>query len=130
MGRSLPKIEQRPALRISHIVYGREAVGNRVSYLVDPRGKGFENAIPETVVLKRWRQRQFPGHIFEGTRLSSTLWRSVHAAFPEDAKAICSLDRTQIEEIIENKRFYFLCCYGMSRYARNVEARLARAHRR
>jgi general L-amino acid transport system permease protein len=26
--------------------------------------------------------------------------------------------------------FYFLCCYGMSRYARGVEARLARAHRR
>jgi general L-amino acid transport system permease protein len=26
--------------------------------------------------------------------------------------------------------FYFVCCYGMSRYARNVEARLARAHRR
>jgi general L-amino acid transport system permease protein len=26
--------------------------------------------------------------------------------------------------------FYFICCYGMSRYARNVETRLARAHRR
>jgi general L-amino acid transport system permease protein len=26
--------------------------------------------------------------------------------------------------------FYFICCYGMSRYARNVEIRLARAHRR
>jgi general L-amino acid transport system permease protein len=26
--------------------------------------------------------------------------------------------------------FYFLCCYGMSRYARRVEARLARAGRR
>jgi general L-amino acid transport system permease protein len=26
--------------------------------------------------------------------------------------------------------FYFVCCYGMSRYARNVEARLGRAHRR
>jgi general L-amino acid transport system permease protein len=26
--------------------------------------------------------------------------------------------------------FYFICCYGMSRYSRNVEARLARAHRR
>jgi general L-amino acid transport system permease protein len=26
--------------------------------------------------------------------------------------------------------FYFICCYSMSRYARNVEARLARAHRR
>jgi general L-amino acid transport system permease protein len=25
---------------------------------------------------------------------------------------------------------YFVCCYGMSRYARRVEARLARAHRR
>jgi general L-amino acid transport system permease protein len=26
--------------------------------------------------------------------------------------------------------FYFVCCHGMSRYARNVETRLARAHRR
>jgi general L-amino acid transport system permease protein len=26
--------------------------------------------------------------------------------------------------------FYFVCCYGMSRYSQNVEARLARAHRR
>ncbi|HJY19124.1 MAG TPA: amino acid ABC transporter permease [Xanthobacteraceae bacterium] len=26
--------------------------------------------------------------------------------------------------------FYFICCYGMSRYARDVEIRLARAHRR
>jgi general L-amino acid transport system permease protein len=26
--------------------------------------------------------------------------------------------------------FYFVCCYGMSRYARDVETRLARAHRR
>jgi general L-amino acid transport system permease protein len=26
--------------------------------------------------------------------------------------------------------FYFMCCYGMSRYARGVETRLARAHRR
>jgi general L-amino acid transport system permease protein len=26
--------------------------------------------------------------------------------------------------------FYFICCYGMSRYARGVETRLARAHRR
>ena len=26
--------------------------------------------------------------------------------------------------------FYFVCCYGMSRYARSVEARLARAERR
>ena len=34
------EIEQRPALRISHIVYGREAAGNRVTYRVDSRGNG------------------------------------------------------------------------------------------
>ncbi len=26
--------------------------------------------------------------------------------------------------------FYFICCYGMSRYARNMEIRLAKSHRR
>jgi general L-amino acid transport system permease protein len=26
--------------------------------------------------------------------------------------------------------FYFVCCYGMSRYARRMEARLQRAGRR
>jgi general L-amino acid transport system permease protein len=26
--------------------------------------------------------------------------------------------------------FYFICCYGMSRYARNMEIRLAKGHRR
>jgi general L-amino acid transport system permease protein len=26
--------------------------------------------------------------------------------------------------------FYFVCCYGMSRYARNMEIRLAKGHRR
>jgi len=26
--------------------------------------------------------------------------------------------------------FYFICCYGMSRYARGVEARLSRGDRR
>ena len=99
----MSKIEQRLALRISHIVYGRETVGNRVKYLVDPRGNGTEKAIPETVVLKRWRRRQFSGCAFEGTRLSSTLWRSVHSAFRESAKTICSLDRMQIEAIVEKE---------------------------
>ena len=61
----------KPALRISHIVYGRMAVKNRVHYLIDPKGKGSEHAVPESVVLKRWRKRQFPNHTFSGARLSS-----------------------------------------------------------
>lgn len=88
-----------PALRISNIVYGRQSIGNRVQYLVDPKGNGHERAVPETVVLKRWRRRQLDGYIFSGTRLSSTLWRAIHLAFPLDAKAICELSRNEIQEI-------------------------------
>lgn len=95
---------QKPALRISHIVYGREAVGNRVKYLVDPRGLGTEKAIPESIVLKRWRKRQFPKYRFGGTRLSSTFWRAVDSAFPFDANTICNLNEKKITTIIESVR--------------------------
>lgn len=43
-----------PALRISQVVRGRERVGHRVRYRVDPQGISTEMAVPETVVLKRW----------------------------------------------------------------------------
>lgn len=42
--------QKKPALRISHIAYGRERRGNRVVYLVDPTGAGEE---------KRLRSRLF-----------------------------------------------------------------------
>lgn len=37
-----PEDQKKPPLRISHIVYGREKRGNRVYYLVDPKGSGAE----------------------------------------------------------------------------------------
>ena len=51
-----------PALRISHIVCGRENVGGRVRYFVDPEGIRPERAIPEDVVLRRWRVLFDPGN--------------------------------------------------------------------
>lgn len=64
-----------PSLRISHIVHGREKRGNRVVYLVHPRGEGTEKKIAEEVVLHRWRRRVFSGFTFSGARLSPLVWR-------------------------------------------------------
>lgn len=36
----MKETEAKPALRISHIVYRRQASGKRVTYLVDPKGAG------------------------------------------------------------------------------------------
>jgi hypothetical protein len=102
--RRMKETEAKPALRISHIVYGRQASGNRVLYLVDPKGHGEERAVAESVVLKRWRKRQFPGHTFSGERLSSTLWRAVAKAFGTKAKALCNLSLKQISATADNSR--------------------------
>lgn len=98
------KEDQKPALRISHIVYGREGAGNRVHYLVDPKGKGDEKAIPETVALKRWRKRRLSGYAFGGCRLGPNLWRAVAMAFPFEAERICGLDEQEIETIVQATR--------------------------
>ena len=104
MKERMKETEAKPALRISHIVYGRQASGNRVFYLVDPKGAGDERAVPESVVLKRWRKRQFPSHTFSGERLSSTLWRAVAKAFGTQTKAICNLSLDQIAATAEKSR--------------------------
>ena len=94
----------KPALRISHIVHGRMHVGNRVHYLIDPNGKGSDHAVPESVVLKRWRKRQFPNHTFSGSRLSSTLWRAVHQAFGENLSQWVGRSVLEIDENIKTNR--------------------------
>jgi hypothetical protein len=94
----------KPALRISHIVHGRMAVKNRVHYLIDPKGKGSDHAVPESVVLKRWRKRQFPNHTFSGSRLSSTLWRAVHQAFGDNLSHWVSRSVLEIDENIKSNR--------------------------
>jgi hypothetical protein len=104
MKERMKETEAKPALRISHIVYGRQASGNRVLYLVDPKGQGEERAVAESVVLKRWRKRQFPRHTFSGERLSSTLWRAVAKAFGTKAKPMCKLTLEQIAATADNSR--------------------------
>jgi hypothetical protein len=95
---TMPDIEAIPALRISHVVHGRMHNGkNKVTYLVHPAGEGSLRAVPETVVLRRWRQRRLDGYSFAGSRLSATLWRAVAEAFGDDAESICRLSREALE---------------------------------
>ncbi|NDF70276.1 MAG: hypothetical protein EB131_03960 [Betaproteobacteria bacterium] len=73
-----------PALGISHIVCGRENVGGRVHYFLDANCRLQEKAIPEQVVLWRWRRRKSPhGFSFGGDRLSPNVWRAMALAFPD-----------------------------------------------
>ncbi len=100
----MKETEAYPSLRISHIVHGRQQNGHRVTYLVDPKGLGEDRDIPETVVLKRWRRRVYPGYRFSGDRLSSTVWRAVASAFGTQASDICSLTPGAIQERANSQR--------------------------
>lgn len=100
----MKEVESKPSLRISHMVHGRESRGNRVYYLVDPGGSGTLRAVPETVVLRRWRTRRFDGYRFAGTRLSSTLWRAVDAALGRDSQRLCLMSPEALAHAIEKKR--------------------------
>jgi hypothetical protein len=90
------EINKAPALRISHVVCGRVNEGGRVRYLVDPDGDGDERAIPEDVVLLRWRRRTMDGHTFHGCRLGPNTWRAIGYAFGSEVEQICSLSVEQI----------------------------------
>lgn len=92
------KPHRAPALRISNIVFGRTNENGRVNYLVDPEGLGIERAIPEDVVLIRWRRRLMAGKTFHGCRLGPNLWRAVASAFGNDGTKICSLNDNQISQ--------------------------------
>jgi len=111
------EVNRAPALRISHIVFGREndsdGPGGRVTYLVDPDGHGEERDIPEEVVIKRWRRRLFDGNTFHGARLSPNIWRAVDRAFGRDAHELVSLDtesvlagRAQLAATREHHHFF------------------------
>jgi hypothetical protein len=96
-------IEKKPSLRISPNVYGRTSVGNRVNYLINPKGEGSDMGVPETVVLTRWRQRKFPNYTFSGEKLSSTLWRAIANTCRGNAKEFCSLSIEQLKQLKEKK---------------------------
>lgn len=90
------EINRAPALRISHIVSGRINENGRVRYFVDPMGADGERAIPEDVVLKRWRRREMTGHTFHGCRLGPNTWRAIDKAFGNRAALICTLTVDEI----------------------------------
>ena len=92
-----------PALRISNIVCGRETFGPRVKYFVDPGNSLGEKAIPEQVVLKRWRRRKMDGQLFHGTRLSPTIWRAIDFCFNMDPADLAKLSVEQVAEAIALK---------------------------
>ena len=92
---------KKPALRISTIVYGRENRGKRVYYLVDHRGRGTEKAIPEEVVLKRWRKRVFTGFSFHGDRLQPNCWQAIDVLLREvPSQKWVELSEEQIRDLI------------------------------
>ncbi len=91
-----PEHQRLPSLRISHVVYGRELRGNRVFYLVDPKGGGTEKKVAESVVLNRWRRRVFPGFTFSGSRLGPSIWRKLPEVFCDSPK---QWQRLSIQEI-------------------------------
>jgi len=92
------EVNRAPALRISHIVYGRENTGTRVRYFIDPTGKGGPKEIPENVVLKRWRQRKMENHSFHGCRLSPNLWRAIGRAYGNKGDSISKLTPDALEK--------------------------------
>ncbi len=100
----MKEIEAKPALRISHIVYGRINEGRRVTYLVDPRGRGGERAIAEQVVLRRWRRRKTEDYVFSGSRLSSTVWRALQVAFGPGVEGWVGADASALAARLEARR--------------------------
>ena len=95
-----PELFNSPALHISNIVRGRENIEGRV-YYYEPRdidrGEVINKAIPEEVVLYRWRRRVFNGLSFKGFRLSPNIWRSVGKVLGRDAKLISELNEESIQ---------------------------------
>ena len=92
-------LEKKPSLRISPYVYGRTAVRNRVTYLIDPKGEGTKMGVSETVVLTRWRQRDFANYRFSGAKLSQTFWRAVAAVYGKNALIICKVSKEELEDL-------------------------------
>jgi hypothetical protein len=103
--------ETKPSLRISHIVYGRRKVGNRVEYQVAPDSDQF--AIPEKVVLIRWRQRKHLNYVFSGARLGPHVWRALPlllgsdcAKWPDAINAeTVAARRLEHQELIKTSHF-------------------------
>jgi hypothetical protein len=71
-------------LGISTIVHGRHNNGTRVTYLLDPEGAGDARAIPEEIILRRWKGKEHAAYTHHGTRLNPNVWRAVQQMLGRD----------------------------------------------
>ncbi|MDB9786151.1 VRR-NUC domain-containing protein [Amylibacter sp.] len=93
-----PELNNSPALVISNVVYGRERrEDGRVIYFLDNKSLEGKKVIPEKIVLKRWRKREFVYGVARGFRLSPNFWRAISIALGKDALKIKSLNKNEIE---------------------------------
>jgi hypothetical protein len=72
-------------LSISTVVRGRHNNGTRVTYLLDPEGAGDARAIPEEIILRRWKGKEHAAYTHHGTRLNPNVWRAVQQMLGRDA---------------------------------------------
>jgi hypothetical protein len=108
-----PELNNSPELGISNVVYGRERrKDGRVVYFADNKLLIGKKVIPEKIVLKRWRKREFVFNVARGFRLSPNFWRATSIALGKDALRIKSLNKNEIEigftnhqEAIRSKKF-------------------------
>ena len=108
-----PELNNSPELGISNVVYGRERrKDGRVIYFPDNKLLVGKKEIPEKIVLKRWRKREFVFNVARGFRLSPNFWRATSIALGKDALRIKSLNKNEIEigftnhqEAIRSKNF-------------------------
>jgi len=93
-----PENNNFPNLNISHVVRGRETrPDHRVTYFPNNNILEGQKVIPEKIVLKRWRMREFVHSFARGFRLSPNFWRAIGIALGNNAKKIKSLNATEIE---------------------------------
>jgi len=93
-----PELNNSPELGISNVVYGRERrKDGRVIYFPDNKLLVGKKEIPEKIVLKRWRKREFVFNVARGFRLSPNFWRAISIALGKDALRIKSLNKNEIE---------------------------------
>ncbi len=96
--------EKKPSLRISTIAYGSEKKGNRVVYLVNPKGKGSIKKNAEALVLYRWRRRVFKGYSFSGAKLNPKIWRTLPDIFGPNIKDWSLFTEEKINEILQKNK--------------------------
>tara|TARA_B100000767_G_C19762053_1_gene535624 strand:+ start:88 stop:705 length:618 start_codon:yes stop_codon:yes gene_type:complete len=93
-----PELNNSPALYISNVVYGRERrKDGRVIYFPNNKLLEGQKVIPEKIILKRWRMREFAHNVARGFRLSPNFWRAISIALGKDALKIKSLNKNEIE---------------------------------